>query len=285
MSNEEELLKVRSNYPEPSGWDSAKAWLSKDEQVTTGVQQILEKHLIEKFIEYAGTGFGESQTWSSKKEFSWSRYSKLFEKIAANCDADLFSELLWETYVWAKVNASKEKADYLRYATTPENIVTMFSTRGLLKPLLSDLIVVDDTDNSLVVLKKTFKGIEKDPRATALLVLDFIYTIRDLSDENSVLSAFFEGFEAKAQYGLTPGVNVSLTWKASPMLNAIAKVKGRPLVELYEVFIRDLFSIARRVNHDKWGVWQREYDQEFRLWINVVQSGMFKTDQSFEYDA
>jgi hypothetical protein len=284
MSNEEELLKVRSNYPEPSGWDTAKAWLWRDEQIALGVQRVLENHLIEQFIEYAGKESDGPQKLLSKRNFSWSRYSKLLNKIAVNCSTDLFSELLWKTYAWAKINAANEKANYLHYATTPANLVTMFATRGLLKPLLTDLIVVDNIDNSLIILKRTFKGIEKDPKATALLVLDFIYTVRDLSNENKVLSAFFEGFEVNVQYGLTSNTRASLTWKASPMLNAIAQAKGRPLVDLYEIFVRNLFSAAREANRDEWGAWQRKYDQEFRLWINVMQSGMFKSDQVVEYD-
>jgi len=284
MSNEEELYKVRSKYPEPSGWETAKAYLSRDKQVTIGVQRVLENHLVDKFVEYAGKEFDESKKWLSKKDFSWSRYSKLLNKIAVNCGTDLFSELLWEIYLWAKTNTPNEKTNYLEYATSPENLVTMFATRGVLKSLLSDLIVIDDINYSLMVLKKTFTGIEKYPKATALLILDFIYTIRDLSGENSVLSAFFEGFEVNAQYGIPPHASISLTWKASPMLGAIAQSRGRPLVDLYETFVRDLFSSARSSNLEEWGTWQRKYDQEFRLWINVTQSGMFKSDQSYEYD-
>lgn len=284
MSNEEELFKVRSKYPEPSGWETAKAYLSRDEQVTIGVQRVLENHLIDKFVEYAGKELDEPKKLLSKKDFSWSRYSKFLNKIAANCGTDLFSELLWEIYLWAKTNTPNEKTNYLEYATTPENLVTMFATRGVLKSLLSDLIVIDDVHYSLTVLKKTFNGIEKYPKATALLILDFIYTIRDLSGENSVLSAFFEGFELNAQYGISQHANISLTWKASPMLGAIAQAKGRPLVDLYETFVRDLFSSARNSNLEEWGTWQRKYDQEFRLWINITQSGMFKSDQSYEYD-
>jgi len=284
MSNEEKLFKVRSKYPEPSGWETAKAYLSRDEQVTIGVQRVLENHLIDKFVEYAGKEFDEPKKLLSKKDFSWSRYSKFLNKIAANCGTDLFSELLWEIYLWAKTNTPKEKTNYLEYATTPENLVTMFATRGVLKSLLSDLIVIDDVHYSLTVLKEAFNGIEKYPKATALLILDFIYTIRDLSGENSVLSAFFEGFELNAQYGISQHANISLTWKASPMLGAIAQAKGRPLVDLYETFVRDLFSSARNSNLEEWGTWQRKYDQEFRLWINITQSGMFKSDQSYEYD-
>lgn len=284
MSNEEKLFKVRSKYPEPSGWETAKAYLSRDEQVTIGVQRVLENHLIDKFVEYAGKELDEPKKLLSKKDFSWSRYSKFLNKIAANCGTDLFSELLWEIYLWAKTNTPKEKTNYLEYATTPENLVTMFATRGVLKSLLSDLIVIDDVHYSLTVLKEAFNGIEKYPKATALLILDFIYTIRDLSGENSVLSAFFEGFELNAQYGISQHANISLTWKASPMLGAIAQAKGRPLVDLYETFVRDLFSSARNSNLEEWGTWQRKYDQEFRLWINITQSGMFKSDQSYEYD-
>lgn len=284
MSKEEKLLRVRSKYPESSGWDTAKAWLSHSNQVTSGVNLVLENQLIGEFVEFAGTEYGESQKLLAKKEFSWSRYKSLLEKVATTCEETLVFKLLWTIYNWAKSNAPKEKALYLRYATTPAELVTMFATRGYLKPLLSDLIEIDSIDDSLAVLMQTFEGIEHAPKATALLVRDFIYTIRDLADENSVLSAFFEGFEIRAEYGLVKNASVSLNWKASPMLKAIANSKGRPFVELYELFIRSLFSAARRTNSDKWGKWQRTYDQEFRFWMNVMQSGMCKVDQSFEYD-
>lgn len=284
MGKEEDLLKVRSKYPKSSGWETTKAWLSRTDQVSGGVQKVLENQLIDEFVKYAGTEFGEPQKLLEKKEFSWSSYSNLFEKISSGCEEDLFSELIQTIYEWAKSNDPKLKTLYLQHATTPAKLVIMFANRGYLKDLLSDLIEVGDIKNSLTILNQTFEGIEQDPKATALLVLDFIYTIRDLSDDNTVLSAFFEGFEVRAEYGLIPRVSVSLTWKASPMLKAMANTKSHPFVKLYEIFIRDLFSAARRENSNTWGKWQRAYDQEFRFWTNVMQSGMIKSDLSFEYD-
>ena len=193
--NQEELdlLKTRADYRPGTGWETARAWLfnpNNDDQIRMGVELLLDNNLIAEFIKHTGVDISVSR--GSEK---WGRYRQTFERIKSCCDRETLAKVLWAIFSWASGKETLARATYLREAVGPVDLVAVLGHKGLLKPFLSELIQKDDPKQSLPILKRTFEGVEKNPRATAILVLDFIYTVRDFTGEDSVLSAIFEGFE------------------------------------------------------------------------------------------
>jgi hypothetical protein len=278
---ESELLKIRSRYGPATGWETARAWLFKpnnEDQIRMGVARLLENNLISDFMDHAGVN-----TISINDRGQWKLYKQTFAAITTCCNREALGNLLWAVFLWSKGQDAVGRGRYLREAVGPIELVSVLAHEGLLKPLLTNLIQKENPKQSLPALKATFEGVEQNPGATAILVIDFIYTVRDIAGEDNVLSAFFEGFELTASYGTKQLLGASIKWTASPMLKALARSKGRATIDLYENLIRDLFSKARKANADNWAEWQRAYDQEYLFWTNILQAGMVKPDTSLEY--
>ena len=285
--DEQDLLARRAKYPEASGWETARAWIfrpSQDEQVRMGIERVLERDLIAEFLQRVVHEEDIPSRQTPEQHINWDSYRANFVRIRNACDHALLAKLLWAIFTWTKAQPITERARYLKEAVgSSADLATILGHNGVLEPFLSAILSREDPHGSLTLLKQTFEGIEHDPKATAVLVLDFIYAVRDIADNDAVLSAFFDGFELKANYGIGRDIGASITWNASPMLKAIANVKGRPIVQLYENFLRHVFTTARAANAQDWPTWQRAYDGEFLLWTNVIQSGMFNPKRAFEY--
>lgn len=280
MNDEQELLKTRAKYPEADDWEKAKMLVfspKDDEQLRMGVNHLLENNLIAQFIQQAGKDTEFVSRKVQQQKFQWTQYRKILAQVRRVCDEELFARFLWAIFTWAQVHHRAERTLYFKEVIDATSLVRLFHSKGMLKELLIHLIDEKKTLQSLSLLKQTFLNVEQDPKATAILVFNFIYAVRDLTDEVSVWSAFFKGFE------LTAGSGLTVTWQSSPMLEAITKTKGKAIAQLYEDFIRDLLTKAKSTNIHQWAVWQKTYDLEFLSWRNVMQSGMFKPDSAFEY--
>jgi hypothetical protein len=278
LMREEELLRIRGRYPQATGWETAKKWIfspGNSEQVSLGIKAVLGNGLFSEFVDYAGTAQKESLIAPGAKEFKWQCYIDAFLKIKDQCEDPLLTDLIWSIYSWAIDNKRETPYRYLSEAVDSVELVTLLSRRSFLKELIEDIIAKHDTESALLVLKQVFEGVESEPRATALLVINFIHVIRDAGDSDKVMAGFFEGFELQTPYGVS--------WKAAPMLKALSDKKNKKKVLLYEDFLRHLFFSARTLSQNDWATWKRAYDQEFQLWINLFQSGMFNPDVKTEY--
>lgn len=128
------------------------------------------------------------------------------------------------------------------------------------------------------LLSSLISGSEEDAIIAAEIVYEFIGAIRDIGDEKLVLLGFFEGFSVETNVKSV----FTIKWNSAPMLQALIKANKLSLVHLHNSFIKTYLGEKMRSDSLEIGEWQKQYDQQFQLMINL-QSGMFNPGATYIY--
>lgn len=285
---ESDLLSIRANYPQDSGWNFAKPLLFTPrgdpyQQVPMGINTVLQEGLLEILAKELGFDHKSSGPSVTPRSFSWVNVSNNLRSISLYSPVSLYSELLWKLWSFVYESHNEICIDYLKSMGTSTQIVKLFHEHDRFRYLLIDILRLKNPDGCVEIFRDVFIEVVSDPQATALFVMDFILGIRDVNDEQSVTTGFFEGFELGGKVGTDKG-GFSITWKAAPMLKALVQTRSRVYVRVYEGVLRSIITRARTASGASWGEWQRQYDREFRVWNNLMQSGMFNPNIEIAYE-
>jgi hypothetical protein len=123
---------------------------------------------------------------------SWNNYNTHFQEVSNNCTPDLLAIFLWEIFLWAKMEDPLNKFTYISKAVDSVVLVKILNKSSLLRSLLKELIDTENPQHSLKNIKKTFKDVDISPEASANLVFEFIYAIRDISSDSAITNAFLK---------------------------------------------------------------------------------------------